>query len=87
MAARFAQLLDLGTTRADGRPHAKPVWGIWMDGAAIFSTSARSLSARNIARDAEAVIHLESGDRVAILEGRVERPSDPGLLEPLRGGL
>ncbi len=68
------------TTRADGRPHAKPVWGIWMDGAAIFSTSARSLSARNITRDAEAVIHLESGDRVAILEGRVERPSDPGLL-------
>jgi len=69
------------TTRADGRPHAKPVWGVWLDGAAIFSTGAGSLSARNIARDPEAVVHLDSGDRVAILEGRIERPDEGPLLE------
>ncbi|MGZ8666115.1 MAG: pyridoxamine 5'-phosphate oxidase family protein, partial [Solirubrobacterales bacterium] len=71
----------LCTTRADRRPHAKPVWGVWLEGAAIFSTGARSLSARNIARYPEAVVHLDSGDRVAILEGRIERPSDTRLLE------
>ena len=73
------------TTRADNRPHTKPVWGVWLEGAAIFATSSRSLSARNIARDPEAVVHLDSGDEVAILEGRVEQPSDPDLLERFAG--
>jgi general stress protein 26 len=71
----------LCTTRADGRPHAKPVWGVWIGGAAIFSTSARSISARNIVRDPEAVVHLDSGDDVAILEGRIERPQNQESLE------
>lgn len=78
---RDARNYWLCTTRANRRPHAKPVWGVWLEGAAIFSTGARSLGARNLAREPEAVVHLESGDRVAILEGRIERPSDARLLE------
>jgi general stress protein 26 len=60
------------TTRSDGRPHAKPVWGLWMDGMVLFSTSPESVTARNLARSPEAVVHLESGDEVAILEGPIE---------------
>jgi hypothetical protein len=72
------------TTRADGRPHAKPVWGVWLDRALLFSTDGRSLTGRNLARDPEAVIHTESGDDVAILEGPVEPLPGGDLLDRLR---
>lgn len=68
------------TTRPDGRPHTKPVWGLWMDGALLFSTDPASTTGRNLAAGSALVAHLESGDEVAILEGEVEHPSDPELL-------
>ena len=70
----------VSTTRADGRPHAMPVWGIWLEGAVWFSTDPESLKGRNIARDPRVVVHLESGDDVAIVEGVVE-PHDPAALD------
>jgi hypothetical protein len=60
------------TTRADGRPHAMPVWGVWVDGAVHWSSSPSSVKARNLARDPRVVVHLDSGDEVVILEGEVE---------------
>ena len=62
------------TTRADGRPHATPVWGVWLEGAVWFGTNPSSTKGRNIARDPRIVVHLESGDDVVILEGAVELP-------------
>jgi len=59
------------TTRADGRPHAMPVWGFWMDGAVLFGTGRATLKARNLGRLPRAVVHLESGDDVVILECEV----------------
>jgi hypothetical protein len=59
------------TARPDGSPHSAPVWGLWVDGAAVFSTSPESRKGRNLARDARVVVHLESGDDVVILEGEV----------------
>jgi PPOX class probable F420-dependent enzyme len=64
------------TTHADGRPHAAPVWGVWLDGAVWFGTSPASAKGRNMARDPRVVIHLERGDDVVILEGEVEFPVD-----------
>jgi len=61
----------IGTTRADGAPHGKPVWGIWDDGL-WFSTGSKAVTGRNLARDPRVAVHLESGDDVVILEGRVE---------------
>jgi hypothetical protein len=60
------------TTRADGRPHAMPVWGLWLDGRVVFSTDPSSLKARNFLARPEVVVHLESGDDVVVIEGRVE---------------
>jgi len=57
------------TTRADGRPHAAPVWALWMDDALWFSTSPESQKGRNLARNPRTIVHLESGDDVVILEG------------------
>lgn len=64
----------VATTRADGRPHLSPVWAVWTDGALHFFTDPESLKARCLRRDPRAVIHLESGDEVVILEG-VARPA------------
>jgi hypothetical protein len=71
----------VATACEDGRPHAMPVWGLWLDGAFVFGTSSRSRKARNLRHDPRAVVHLESGDEVVIVEGVAEpRPLD----EPLR---
>jgi hypothetical protein len=60
------------TTRPDGRPHAVPVWGVWVDGAVTFSTDPSSRKAENFVANPNIIIHLESGDEVVILEGKVE---------------
>jgi hypothetical protein len=59
------------TTRADGRP--PPVWGLWLDDAVAFSTHPDTVKARNFSSRQDTVIHLDSGDDVVILEGRVTR--------------
>jgi hypothetical protein len=68
------------TTRADGRPHAKPVWGLWLDEAVLFSTAEDSVTGRNLAARPAVSIHLESGDEVAILEGEISFEGDRDLL-------
>jgi general stress protein 26 len=70
----------VGTTGPDGRPHAMPVWGVWMDGTLYFGTDRRSKKARNLAGNSGCVVHLESGDDVVIVEGVAEAVTDPRRL-------
>ena len=66
----------VATTRPSGFPHVVPVWGVWLNDRFHFFTDRDSLKARNICRDPRAVVHLESGDQVVILEGElVARPA------------
>ena len=67
------------STRDDGRPHAMPVWGLWLAGRLLFSTDPESLKARNFTARPEVVIHLESGDDVVVVEGAVA-PMDRALV-------
>ena len=69
------------TTRPDGRPHAMPAWAVWLDGVLYFEGSPETRRARNLAANPALVVHLESGDEVVILEGRVREasPPDPAL--------
>src|SRR5437879_1333607 len=60
------------TTRPDGRPHAVPVWGVWVEDALYFSTDPNSRKAKNLAASPAISVHLESGDEVVILEGQAE---------------
>ena len=71
----------VSTTCPDGRPHAMPVWGLWMDEMFCFSTARRSRKARNLSRDARLIVHLESGGQTVILEGRVRQITDAGLMK------
>jgi general stress protein 26 len=60
------------STFPDGRPHATPVWGLWHDGAVVFSTDPSSRKARNLRANPAVLIHPESGDETVILEGQIE---------------
>ena len=66
----------MATTRPDGRPHAAPVWGVWVKEALHFGTGRNSVKGRDLAHCPELVVHLESGEDVVILEGQVEEVRD-----------
>lgn len=83
LSAAFARSHNywVTTTRSDGRPHAAPVWGVWLNETLYFSTGEKSVKGRNLARNPEVVAHLESGDDVFMLEGTVETVTDRSELE------
>ena len=55
------------TIGRSGRPHVRPVWGVWLDDTLQFSTGARH--AENIARDPRVTVNVESADDCVIVEG------------------
>ena len=57
----------IATTRPEGRPHCRPVWGVWLPDGFWFSTG--SLARHNLAANPQITVHLESGNQVVILEG------------------
>ncbi|HXF71347.1 MAG TPA: pyridoxamine 5'-phosphate oxidase family protein [Actinomycetota bacterium] len=59
------------TCRPDGRPHARPVWGIWLEPRFYFTTSPDTLMARNIAAAGHGAVHPESAVDVVIIEGPI----------------
>jgi nitroimidazol reductase NimA-like FMN-containing flavoprotein (pyridoxamine 5'-phosphate oxidase superfamily) len=69
------------TTRPDGRPHAAPIWGVWVEGELYFGTDRASRKGRNLAHNPALVVHLESGDETVICEGVAEQVGDAALLE------
>ncbi len=66
----------VSTTRPDGRPHAVPVWGVWLDQVFYFSTGRGSRKARNLAHNPEIVVQVESGPAAVIIEGAAEDVTD-----------
>lgn len=68
------------TVQPDGRPHAMPVWGLWLDDGFYFSTDPKSRKGRNIARDPRITVHLESGDDVVVIEGSIVIERDAAAL-------
>lgn len=59
----------INTANTAGRPHATPVWGVWVNGALYFDGSPETRRSRDIAVNPAVAVHLESGDDVVILEG------------------
>jgi hypothetical protein len=66
----------VATTRPDGRPHAVPTWGVWLDGAIYFGGGTGTRKARNLKANPNVVVHTESGDEVVIIEGVAEPVTD-----------
>jgi general stress protein 26 len=69
----------------DGRPHAMPVWGLWVEGVFYFSTGPKSRKARNLARNPRCIVCSERADEAVIKEGVARVIKDGQLLERLAG--
>ena len=85
-----AQLYWIITVRADGRPHAVPLVGVWQDGAFAFCTGPDEQKHRNL--DANPHVAVTTGSTGAngwddgkdvVVEGTAVRVTDPEALEGL----
>lgn len=59
----------LCSVRPDGRPHAVPRWGVFLDGSLYYDGSPETRHAINISTNPHVSVHLESGDQALIAEG------------------
>lgn len=59
----------LGSVRPDGRPHAIPRWGVWVDGRFWYDGAPTTVHARNAEANPAVTLTLESGSQVVIVEG------------------
>ena len=69
----------LSTTRPGGRPHAMPVWCVWLEGRLFFSTGRRSRKARNLARNPRCVLSTVVGKDSVVVEGVARRIRNASL--------
>jgi nitroimidazol reductase NimA-like FMN-containing flavoprotein (pyridoxamine 5'-phosphate oxidase superfamily) len=85
-----AQLYWIITVRADGRPHAVPLVGVWHDGAFAFCTGPEEQKQRNL--DANAQVAVTTGStgtngwdsgKDVVVEGTAVRVSDVEALQVL----
>jgi general stress protein 26 len=59
----------LGTVRPDGRPHATPIWGAWVNDTYFWDGSPETRWARNLAANPAIVVHIEQGGTAVMIEG------------------
>jgi hypothetical protein len=59
----------IATVDECNRPHATPVWGVWMEGALYFDGSPQTRRGRNLAANPALAVHLEDGTQAVILYG------------------
>ena len=85
-----AQLYWIITVRADGRPHAVPLVGVWHDGAFAFCTGAEEQKQRNLEAHSHVAVTTGStgaqgwdSGRDVVVEGTAVRVTDPGALQVL----
>lgn len=62
----------LCTATPQGRAHATPLWGAWVDDRLYFEGSPSTRWGRNLTANPQASVHLESGSDVVIVEGAIE---------------
>ena len=71
------------TVRPDARPHAMPVWGVWVGGRLYFSTGAQSVKARNLAANPACVICTEKAAQAVVVEGTASPIADAAQLKAI----
>jgi hypothetical protein len=65
------------TVGPNARPHARPVDGVWVDGALCFGGSPQTRWVRNLMENPSISVHLSSEAEAIILEGVAEFVTDP----------
>lgn len=66
------------TATREGKPHAAPLWGAWIDDRLYFEGSPATRWGRNLSANPQASVHLESGSDVVIVEGAILDEDDVG---------
>lgn len=64
------------TVRSDQRPHAVPVWGVYVNQIVYFGSNRSAQKTKNLQANPAISLHLESGDDVVIIEGKAEIVTD-----------
>lgn len=67
----------LATVGPGGRPHARPVDGVWVEGALCFGGSPDTRWVRNLQANPAASVNLSSEAEAIILEGAAELITNP----------
>jgi nitroimidazol reductase NimA-like FMN-containing flavoprotein (pyridoxamine 5'-phosphate oxidase superfamily) len=65
------------TVSPDGRPHATPVDGLWLDDQLYFGGSPKTRRNRNLAANPAVVVHPDNAMDVVILHGEAEELRAP----------
>ncbi|HUP37927.1 MAG TPA: pyridoxamine 5'-phosphate oxidase family protein [Candidatus Limnocylindria bacterium] len=74
---RAASNYWITTVAPSARPHARPVDGVWVDGALCFGGSPETRWVRNLMANPSISVHLSSEAEAIILEGTAEYVTDP----------
>jgi general stress protein 26 len=74
---RAASNYWITTVGPRARPHARPVDGVWVDGALCFGGSPETRWVRNLLANPSISVHLSSEAEAIILEGSAELVTDP----------
>jgi general stress protein 26 len=73
----------IATVRPEGRPHAMPVWGIWVDSVFYFSTGRDSRKSKNLTANPHCVVCTADPEDGVIVEGVAEEVTDPARIKKL----
>src|SRR5438093_13003741 len=65
------------TVGPDARPHARPVDGVWVDGALCFGGSPETRWVRNLMANPSISAHLSSEAEAIMLEGSADYVTEP----------
>jgi general stress protein 26 len=74
-----AEVYWVSTVRPDGRPHATPLLGVWLDGTIDICTGSNERKARNLTHNPHCILTTGSNGLDGldlVLEGDVEKVSD-----------
>jgi len=69
----------LATVRPDGRPHVRPVWGVYFDDRLWFSSGPGSRKVANIRCNDAVVMTTDDPFTPVIVEGDATKQTDPKL--------
>ena len=71
------------TVSSNQRPHARPVWGVWIDETLFFGGGSGTKWSRNLRADPQVSVNLEDGNESVIFEGRAKLVDDATLMKRL----
>ncbi|NYH54894.1 MULTISPECIES: pyridoxamine 5'-phosphate oxidase family protein [Nocardiopsis] len=71
----------LTVTRADGRPHTRPLLSVWVDGRPCFASGEGTAKSRLLTASPEVSLAFTTGRMDVVVEGAVERVLGPDRLE------